>query len=128
MFPICHYAADGRLSWFYIDWYMRGAQRHPTAPRLTAEQNELLDLIDAIAADPDLHLSMELQPGDMQLCKNSVLLHARTGYEDYEEPERKRHLIRLWLSATRGFEDGDKLLRQGIPTKQGKDSDATAFS
>jgi hypothetical protein len=25
-------------------------------------------------------------------------VHARTAYDDHPEPERKRHLLRLWLS------------------------------
>jgi hypothetical protein len=25
------------------------------------------------------------------------VLHSRAPFEDYEEPERKRHLVRLWL-------------------------------
>jgi hypothetical protein len=30
------------------------------------------------------------------------VLHARTPYEDYPEPERKRHLLRLWLAPPNG--------------------------
>jgi hypothetical protein len=28
---------------------------------------------------------------------NHQILHDRTGFEDWPEPERKRHLLRLWL-------------------------------
>jgi hypothetical protein len=35
----------------------------------------------------------------MQLLHNHVVLHARTAYEDWTDPARKRHLLRLWLSA-----------------------------
>ena len=66
---------------------------------------------------------MEFVPGDIQLLKNSVILHARTEYEDFPEPERKRHLLRLWLTAHGGFSDGDAFLQQGIPRKPGIDSD-----
>jgi alpha-ketoglutarate-dependent taurine dioxygenase len=41
---------------------------------------------------------MDLAPGDIQWLSNHTVLHARTGYEDHPEPERKRHLLRLWLS------------------------------
>ena len=41
---------------------------------------------------------MELQPGDIQLVHNHTILHDRTAFEDYPEPERKRHLLRLWLA------------------------------
>jgi alpha-ketoglutarate-dependent taurine dioxygenase len=42
---------------------------------------------------------MDFEPGDIQFLNNSTILHARTAYEDFEEPERKRHLLRLWLTA-----------------------------
>jgi hypothetical protein len=115
---------NGRLRIFYIGWYIRGAQRHADVPRLTREQRELLDLIDGIAADPEFHLDMDFEAGDIQLLKNAVILHARTEYEDFPEPERKRHLLRLWLTAHAGFSDGDAFLQQGIPRKEGADSDA----
>jgi hypothetical protein len=41
---------------------------------------------------------MELAPGDVQLLSNHTIIHARTAYEDHPEPERKRHLLRLWVS------------------------------
>jgi alpha-ketoglutarate-dependent taurine dioxygenase len=58
-------------------------------------------------------LDMSFQPGDMLFLKNSVILHARAAYADFDEPEAKRHLLRLWLAA-RHFQDGDDFLRQGI--------------
>ena len=35
----------------------------------------------------------------MQLVHNHTLLHDRTGFENWPEPERHRHLLRLWLAA-----------------------------
>lgn len=122
-FPLC--AWDGaHLRTFYIGWYIRGSQRHPEAPRLTPEQHQLIDLIDEIAESPDVHLDMDFQPGDMQLLKNSVIVHARTEFEDFAEPERKRHLLRLWLTAHRPLTGGDALLQGGIPKKEGVAGDA----
>jgi hypothetical protein len=57
-----------------------------------------LDFLDSLAYDPEIHLDMDLQVGDMQLCNNYTVLHSRTGFEDYPEPERRRHMIRLWLT------------------------------
>jgi len=45
---------------------------------------------------------MVLEPGDIQLLHNHQILHARTAYTDFEEPEKKRHLLRLWLSPPNG--------------------------
>jgi hypothetical protein len=121
--PICRYA-DGKLTFFYIPWYIRKAQRHPHVPRLTTEQHELLDLIDAIAADPAFHVEMRLEPGEINYLKNNAVLHARTEFEDFDEPERKRHLVRLWLTAHGDWADGDAFVQQGIPKKAGVVSDA----
>jgi hypothetical protein len=41
---------------------------------------------------------MSFMPGDIQFLHNHTILHARTGYEDWPEAERKRHLLRLWLA------------------------------
>ena len=32
-----------------------------------------------------------------QWLKNAVILHKRTEYQDWDEPDRKRHLVRMWL-------------------------------
>jgi len=80
---------------------------------MTAEQTAALEAVESIANDPALYLDMEFRPGDIQLLKNSVILHKRTTYEDWEEAARKRHLLRLWLSAP-DFDDRDEQLRRGI--------------
>lgn len=95
--PPCRFAG-GRLRTFYHSDYFRSAQRHPDVPRFTEAEHELLDLYEAIAADPDLHLDMQLEPGDVQWLSNHVILHARTAYEDDSDPAKRRHLLRLWLS------------------------------
>ena len=63
-----------------------------------------MDLLDELAASDTFRLDMDFQPGDIQFLHNHQILHARTAYEDYPEPERKRHLLRLWLSAPNGRE------------------------
>jgi hypothetical protein len=88
----------GRLSAIYQRQYIDSAQRFADAPRLSARQREALDLLDQLANDPALHFTMALQPGDMQFVHNHVLLHDRTAFEDWPEPDRRRHLLRLWLA------------------------------
>ncbi|ETS86109.1 hypothetical protein PFICI_04134 [Pestalotiopsis fici W106-1] len=67
-------------------------------PRLTAQQTEALDLLDSIMPSEEFCYSMELERGDMQLLNSFVTLHSRTSFEDFENPDQKRHLMRLWLS------------------------------
>jgi hypothetical protein len=88
----------GYLNALYQRQYIDSAQRFPEAPRLTPAHVEALDLFDSLADDPALHMLMEFRPGDVQLVHNHTLLHDRTGFVDWPEPERRRHLLRLWLA------------------------------
>ena len=83
-------------------YYIMSAQRFPDVPRLTEKQIAALDLFDALANDPSNYLDIEFKPGDIQLIHNHVILHDRTDYLDWPEPERKRHLLRLWLCPPNG--------------------------
>ena len=91
----------GKTESFFIGWYIRNAQGLAGVPHLTKEQHEALALYEATANDPALYLDMDFQPGDVQWLRNCFILHKRTAYEDYPEPERKRHLLRLWLAIDR---------------------------
>jgi hypothetical protein len=90
---------EGFLTAIYQRQYIDSAQRFPDAPRLTPAHIEALDLFDALANDPTLHMFMAFQPGDIQLVHNHTLLHDRTDFVDWPDPERRRHLLRLWLAA-----------------------------
>jgi hypothetical protein len=110
--PICTTRGDG-LNTAFIPWYIRRAQELPDVPAMTLEQQAAIAVVEEAADDPSLYLDMDFQPGDIQWLKNAVILHKRTAYEDWDEPSRKRHLLRLWLAAP-DFEDGDAQLRRGI--------------
>ena len=45
---------------------------------------------------------MGFQLGDMQFLNNHVIFHTRLGYQDCDEPDRKRHLVRIWVRALNG--------------------------
>ncbi|KAH8886163.1 Clavaminate synthase-like protein [Thozetella sp. PMI_491] len=75
------------------------AQRDfPEVPRLSAQQEEVLDILDEVCPSDEYCYSMELERGDMQLLNSFVTLHSRTPFLDFENPDDKRHLMRLWLS------------------------------
>ena len=86
----------GLLSVSFTGRNVGSSQRHADAPR---NPQEALDLFSSIAEEPDLRLDMRLEVGDMQFVHNHTILHDRTAYEDWPEPERKRHLLRLWVAA-----------------------------
>jgi Taurine catabolism dioxygenase TauD, TfdA family len=88
----------GRVSVLYSRLHIGSSQRFAEARRLTPQDIEALDMMAALAGDDELRLDMTFMPGDIQFLHNHTILHARTGYEDWAEVERKRHLLRLWLA------------------------------
>jgi len=96
--PIFHWHA-GRLSCIYVRQYIESAQKlFPEARRLTPEQYAAMDLVDALCNDPSIHLAMDFRPGDIQLLHNHQILHSRGDFENWPQPERHRHLLRLWVA------------------------------
>ena len=89
--------AKGDLKVFWHSEYFRSSDRHQ-GYAFSQEQTELLDLFDNLAASPEFHIDMWLEPGDMQFISNHTIVHARTEYEDGSGDNEKRHLLRLWLS------------------------------
>lgn len=89
---------EGLMSAIYQRQYIDSAQRFADAPRLTQAHVRALDLLDAMTDDPALHFLMRLERGDIQLVHNHTLLHDRTAFTDAPDPDRRRHLLRLWLA------------------------------
>ena len=94
---------DGRLTTTFVRRFIDSAPRHAGVPELTAPQIEALNCFENIANDAGLRVDMEFTPGDIQLVNNLTTLHARTDYEDFNAPELKRHLLRLWLAVPEGW-------------------------
>ncbi|MEN9783306.1 MAG: hypothetical protein RJA24_649 [Pseudomonadota bacterium] len=80
--------------------YYESAARFGEQYRPTALQREALLAVQEIANRPELMLTMDFQEGDIQLINNHTMLHAREAYEDFPEPERHRHLLRMWIAVT----------------------------
>jgi len=95
--PVFNHHA-GHLSVIYARRYITSAARLEGPRRLSDLELAALDRFDALANDPAMHLKMEFMPGDMQFVHNHTILHDRLAYQDWPEPERKRHLLRLWLA------------------------------
>ena len=89
---------DGHFCCRLVRAHINNGQRFDDVPRLTDRQIEALDLIATLAASEEFHFSMMFEPGDLQLLNNHVCFHSRTAFEDYPEPDRKRHLLRMWMS------------------------------
>ena len=96
--PMFSYA-DGKVtSRITSRQYFNTVTRFGEELALTDIQREALDAVQEIANRPELRLAMMFQEGDMQFLNNHAILHAREAFEDHDDPELKRHLLRMWIA------------------------------
>jgi hypothetical protein len=92
-------AWDGReLLFRYLRYWIEAGHQKVEQP-LTPAQVRALDVLDEVLRRPELRVEFPLRRGQMLFTNNRWTLHNRTAFEDHPEPERRRHLIRLWLRA-----------------------------
>jgi len=95
---------DGRLSCRFNSKQIR--EGAPKAGQvLSALEEDAIDCMEELAQRSDIGYRMHFQPGDIQLLNNHMILHARTEYQDFADPNRKRLLLRQWWN----LPDGRKL-------------------
>ncbi len=76
------------------------AQKLPGVPKYTPAQVEAVEVYRQTVSECAVDIGFE--PGDIQFLNNFVTLHTRREYDDWPEDNRKRHLLRLWLSDPSG--------------------------
>ena len=92
------FAWDGQLrTRFNARHTFRGYEK--TGRVLDEAGAEAVTLMENFLGDPEHRLDLWLEPGQIQILNNRVIVHGRTPYEDHDEPDRRRHLVRLWLRA-----------------------------
>ena len=77
--------------------YVESAQRYEQVDPLSPLQIEAMAYFNQLASRDDIRLDMEFKPGDIQFLNNHLMVHSRTDYKDWPEPELRRHLIRMLL-------------------------------
>jgi Taurine catabolism dioxygenase TauD, TfdA family len=118
--PLFHWHKASFTGFAPVRLYVESARRFPDAPPLSATLTEALDLFYDLCADPRFCLKIPFRPGDIQYLHNHVVFHARTAYVDHPPPAPKRHLLRLWLSASDGRELPPALLAKWPVVERGK--------
>ena len=81
-----------RYMYYYIQVGHQQAER-----ALAPDQEEALDILEMLLCCSDFHVEFSLQPGQILFTNNHWILHNRTQFEDYPNPKRRRHYVRLWL-------------------------------
>jgi hypothetical protein len=64
---------------------------------LDSKTNDALAALDEVLEDPELGKTFEFLPGQTQIVNNRKIGHRRTAFIDWPEPEKRRHLVRLWV-------------------------------
>ena len=106
---------QGKLSCRYLRQYIELGHETMGLP-LSQVEIKALDIFDEMIARPENRLDMMLEPGDLQLANNNVVLHSRTSFVDHDDPAQRRKLLRLWLQMPNAREHGDDFPgRNGFP-------------
>ena len=56
-----------------------------------------LEALYALMDEPALNFEFELAPGQIQYLNNWHCAHQREDYVDYDDPDKRRHLVRIFL-------------------------------
>jgi len=108
MTPV-YYEKNGKISSYFLRQYLESSTRFEGV-KISEKQREALDIVDKYANDEKLYMKMMFEPGDIQVIYNHTLFHDRMSYEDHEDISKKRHLLRLWISAYEDRELSEKYI------------------
>ena len=89
---------DSLFACSYLRVLIDRADADPNCPELTSQQKEAIDFLDEVCEREKLQTRFTLKAGDLLFLNNWTTLHRRTGFEDFQDPKKRRHLLRVWLS------------------------------
>ena len=113
---------NGQVSCRYLRSGIAGGHGALGLP-LGADDIAAMDLFDAIATAPENRLAFFLERGEMIVVNNYTVMHARTRFVNFPEPERRRQLVRMWLD-DKDFRDVPPEFNffrtNGVPKQEGR--------
>jgi hypothetical protein len=89
---------DGHISVFMVREIINAAFRE-LGWDFTPEEIDAIDTFRATAQR--LQFETRLESGEASFLNNYTVMHARSEFDDWEEPEKKRLMLRLWLDVER---------------------------
>ena len=87
---------DGKLYFRYLRNYI-DAGHDIQNQSLSESQKEALTYLDNFMLEEDMIMSYDLKPDDMVFSDNHWIVHGRTAFEDYDDPNLKRLMLRTWI-------------------------------
>jgi len=89
---------DGYFACCLLRVLIERAHSHADLPDLTDEQIAALDLVETLADETRHKVVFRQERGDLIWLNNWLVLHKRQAFTDWPELEKRRHILRLWLS------------------------------
>jgi hypothetical protein len=86
----------------YVPTNITRAAENVGAPPLRPEQIQAVEFVRTVANEPQFWIERHIADGSMLFCNNHTAFHMRTEFRDWPDLERRRHLLRLWLSLPNG--------------------------
>ena len=89
---------QGKLSCRFNKKAIITAEQLPGVPPLSELEKDAVNKVAELSMRQDLSCDVLLEPGDLLLLSNHSVFHTRDAFEDWDEPERKRLLLRKWIN------------------------------
>ena len=89
---------EGHFAGCFLRVLVDRAHQSEDAPDCTPEQIEAMNFLEEVAEENELHVQFRQERGDLLLVNNWVNFHRRFEFEDHEDPQLRRHLLRIWLA------------------------------
>lgn len=93
--PVVHY--NGRAIAFCLSPRLIQQGYEVVGEEMDAETTDAVHALIDATEQPGLGKSFKFERGQIQIVNNTQLGHRRTAYTDYDEPEKRRHLVRIWI-------------------------------
>ena len=87
---------DGRLYFRYLRNYIDAGHDIQNQP-LSKSQKEALTYLDNLMRRDEIIMKYDLKPGDMVFSDNHWIVHGRTPFEDHDNENLKRLMLRTWI-------------------------------
>jgi alpha-ketoglutarate-dependent taurine dioxygenase len=87
---------DERLYFRYLRNYIDAGHDIQNQP-LSQSQKEALVYLDNLMCRDEMIMSYDLKPDDMVFSDNHWIIHGRTSFEDHDDENLKRLMLRTWI-------------------------------
>ena len=87
---------DERLYFRYLRNYIDAGHDIQNQP-LSKLQKEALTYLDNLMRKDEMIMRYDLKPGDMVFSDNHWIIHGRTPFEDHDDKNMKRLMLRTWI-------------------------------